>query len=57
MLIDGVWTEFGIYIPLANGLVSFHEAFVSSKQTGSVAVAAMIVVLDQEVLRWTASLV
>jgi hypothetical protein len=42
MLIDGVRTEFEFHIP---------------SWTGSVAVAAMVVVLDQEVLHWTASLV
>jgi hypothetical protein len=56
MLIDGVWTGFGLYIPSANGL-DLHAAFVSFTQTGTVAVAAMVVVLDQEVLHWTASLV
>jgi hypothetical protein len=57
MLIDGVWTEFGLNIPSTNGLDLLHAAFVSFTQTGSVAVAAMVVVLDQEVLHWTASLV
>jgi hypothetical protein len=57
MLIDGVQTEFGLNIPSANGLDFLHAAFASFNQTGSVAVAAMVVVLDQEVLHWTASLV